>query len=190
MVHLQEDPRIVRTRSLIIEAFLELVQEKDFEAISVKDITERATINRATFYRHFPDKYLLLEHILDQMMENKGFEKLKEQPSLDEAAFRLLLDCFYKLIEALKVAFGRNYPTVTLLMERMIKDKLITIISTFIPLEHADQKKIVASMLVMSIHSATCYWISGNKSIPQEKFIDTVLPFLMGAVSGISPVGK
>ena len=41
MEHLQEDPRIVRTRNLIIDAYLELINEKDFESVTVKDITVR-----------------------------------------------------------------------------------------------------------------------------------------------------
>ena len=51
------DPRVKRTRKLLQQAFLELFQEKGFASISIQDITERATVNRATFYAHFPDKY-------------------------------------------------------------------------------------------------------------------------------------
>lgn len=55
------DPRFVRTRRLIMDAFLLLSTKKDFKNISIKDITSEATINRATFYYHFMDKYDLLE---------------------------------------------------------------------------------------------------------------------------------
>ena len=54
------DPRVKRTRALIQQAFAELLQEKGFQAITVKDITQRAEVNRATFYAHFPDKFELL----------------------------------------------------------------------------------------------------------------------------------
>lgn len=60
------DPRIKRTRSLIEQAFLELLGEKGFQTITVQDITNRAEINRATFYSHFPDKYALLDHSIRQ----------------------------------------------------------------------------------------------------------------------------
>jgi AcrR family transcriptional regulator len=55
------DPRVKRTRNLIQQAFLELLTEKDFHSISVQDITERAEVNRATFYAHFADKFALLD---------------------------------------------------------------------------------------------------------------------------------
>jgi AcrR family transcriptional regulator len=55
------DPRIVRTRKLLQQALVKLMKEKEFDAISVQDIAEEATINRATFYDHYPDKFALLE---------------------------------------------------------------------------------------------------------------------------------
>lgn len=55
------DPRIRRTRRLLQEALKTLMQTKSFEEISVQDITEAATVNRATFYDHYTDKYSLLE---------------------------------------------------------------------------------------------------------------------------------
>jgi AcrR family transcriptional regulator len=55
------DPRIRRTRLLLQEALSSLVQTKAFDEISVQDISEAATVNRATFYDHYTDKYSLLE---------------------------------------------------------------------------------------------------------------------------------
>jgi AcrR family transcriptional regulator len=63
------DLRIKRTRKLIRDALVELIDEKGFDAISVQDIAERAMINRATFYRHFTDKYELLERCMDDVWE-------------------------------------------------------------------------------------------------------------------------
>lgn len=186
MEHSEEDPRIIRTRNLIIDAFLDLIKEKDFNTISVKDITEQATINRATFYRHFTDKYILLEKILNQMMKNIGIEQIQERTELDEETFKILVNAFSKLVEELKQTFGRNYHTVIIVMESEIKDKLIDIISTFIQLENIEQRKIIATMFVTSIYSATCSWISKNKIISYKTFLSTILPFLMGAVSQLS----
>ena len=47
------DPRVERTRRAIKDAFRELVCEKDAGRITVKELTERAGINRKTFYLHF-----------------------------------------------------------------------------------------------------------------------------------------
>ena len=55
------DPRILRTRKLLQQALVKLMEKKEFDAISVQDIAEEATINRATFYDHYPDKFALLE---------------------------------------------------------------------------------------------------------------------------------
>ena len=55
------DPRIRRTRELLQHSLARLLETKEFEKISVHDITDAATLNRATFYAHYPDKFALLE---------------------------------------------------------------------------------------------------------------------------------
>ena len=55
------DPRIVRTRKLLQGALGTLMRTKSFDGISVRDITEAATVNRSTFYDHYTDKYALLD---------------------------------------------------------------------------------------------------------------------------------
>jgi AcrR family transcriptional regulator len=55
------DPRIRRTRVLLQQALAKLLETKEFDKISVQDIAEAATVNRATFYDHYTDKFSLLE---------------------------------------------------------------------------------------------------------------------------------
>src|ERR1700681_4588461 len=62
-----EDVRVRRTRKLLQQAFIELTMEKGFAALTVRDITERAMVNRSTFYRHYLDKYDLLEQYMNEV---------------------------------------------------------------------------------------------------------------------------
>ena len=64
------DPRILRTRHLIKEAFVDLLQEMDIEKMSVSRIAERATISRVTFYLHYRDMPDMLEKMADDMIED------------------------------------------------------------------------------------------------------------------------
>ena len=52
-----EDRRVRRTKQLIKQSLIELMHEKPFKDITVKDITERADLNRGTFYLHYVDIY-------------------------------------------------------------------------------------------------------------------------------------
>jgi AcrR family transcriptional regulator len=58
------DPRILRTRQMLTCALGELLTEKEFADISVQEISDRSTVNRATFYDHFPDKFALLDGMI------------------------------------------------------------------------------------------------------------------------------
>ncbi|WP_054025696.1 TetR/AcrR family transcriptional regulator [Bacillus sp. FJAT-28004] len=62
------DPRVLRTRQLIRDAFIDLLQEIELEKITVNRITERATINRVTFYLHYRDIPEMLEKMADDMI--------------------------------------------------------------------------------------------------------------------------
>ncbi len=64
-----DDLRIQRTRQFIRDAFLELLERKQFEKIRVTDITEAAMVNRSTFYRHYRDKYDLADCLQEEMIE-------------------------------------------------------------------------------------------------------------------------
>ena len=80
----QTDLRIRRTHKFLQEAMIELITVKGFDAITVGDIAERAMINRATFYRHYQDKYDLVANIFEetanQLVENmKPFHKGTDQ---------------------------------------------------------------------------------------------------------------
>ncbi|MGE8081290.1 TetR/AcrR family transcriptional regulator [Peribacillus loiseleuriae] len=69
------DRRIIRTKRMIRDALTELMEEKGFDGITVRDLTEKADINRGTFYLHYRDKYDLLEK-----SENEIFQELEDLP--------------------------------------------------------------------------------------------------------------
>src|ERR1700758_154288 len=55
------DPRVLRSRQMLMEALLRLLNRKEFDDISIQEIADEATLNRATFYLHSPDKNALLQ---------------------------------------------------------------------------------------------------------------------------------
>src|SRR5580698_9078884 len=59
------DPRILRSRQMLMEALATLLIRKEFDDISVQEIADEATLNRATFYLHYPDKNALLQAMTD-----------------------------------------------------------------------------------------------------------------------------
>lgn len=68
------DRRIQKSKEAIIDAFISLMTEKNFEQISINEIADRANVNRGTVYLHYVDKYDLLDQCiethLNQLFEN------------------------------------------------------------------------------------------------------------------------
>jgi AcrR family transcriptional regulator len=61
--------RVRRTQKLLREALIELIEERGFDALTVGEITERAMVSRAGFYRNYQDKYDLVEQIFAEAMQ-------------------------------------------------------------------------------------------------------------------------
>ena len=66
----QLDPRVRRTRKWLQRALSELIEEKDYQSISIAEITDRADVARPTFYLHYNSKDDLLLSFLDEMFDN------------------------------------------------------------------------------------------------------------------------
>ncbi len=66
------DPRKIRTRQLLRSAFIDLIREKGFDAVSIQDITDRGGLNRATFYLHYRDKHDLMTTLMTEVLDKLG----------------------------------------------------------------------------------------------------------------------
>jgi len=100
-----QDLRIVRTRKMLRDAMIALAIQKGFANITINDIVGLAMVNRATFYRHYQDKYDLVESYLDELYTelnaaptsphpgepNPGLVKLFEHIRENEAFYRAML---------------------------------------------------------------------------------------------------
>ena len=99
----KQDRRSQRTRHLVSSAFVELLREKGYAAITVSDIIERANIGRSTFYSHYRDKDDLFVGELDRVIESLG----NQNPGPKEMPFFPSLGLFrhigeeYELYKAL-----------------------------------------------------------------------------------------
>lgn len=74
MTEKNTDLRIIKTRTALSNALMELLNKKSFDEIKVVDICEMAQVHRTTFYKHFEDKYHLLNYvtnvIINELLES------------------------------------------------------------------------------------------------------------------------
>lgn len=94
-----EDRRVRRTKQLIKQSLIELMHEKPFKDITVKDITERADLNRGTFYLHYVDIYDLLSKIEDETLQAIEEMMLDYRCKINMPSCYELLDELFSYIE-------------------------------------------------------------------------------------------
>jgi AcrR family transcriptional regulator len=68
MTQPESNLRVKRMQKLLREALIELIEERSFEALTIGELTERAMVSRAAFYRNYQDKYDLVEQIFGEAM--------------------------------------------------------------------------------------------------------------------------
>lgn len=119
------DLRIRRTHKLLFDALTLLLSEKSFDNITITDICEKAMVHRTTFYKHFEDKYHLLDSLISQLVQNFE-EKSTEQTPVDNPRqyyvnlFRLLLEHMQENIKMYSVGLLNNGSTIKVLQKIVV----------------------------------------------------------------------
>lgn len=123
------DPRVRRTRQLLLDALGALLGSRDFESITVQDIAARATVNRATFYAHFEDKYALLDSLIHERFLQAVAGKLPALPSLSRSTLYTLTVVVFELLGQVdghcRPADQKTKPSLDAALQREIKLTLL-----------------------------------------------------------------
>ena len=91
----KEDRRVRRTKKLLTQALTQLLQEKQINEITVKELTDLADMNRGTFYLYYKDMFDMLEKIEDGMFEAlDAIISLHEHDDVSQQTKPILLDLF------------------------------------------------------------------------------------------------
>src|SRR6266700_6427450 len=86
-----QDRRVRRTQQLLAEALIALTLEKGYETVTIRDITKRADVGYATFFRHYRDKDELLKDVLDVVLAELTARLCAPLPASDPLTTGILL---------------------------------------------------------------------------------------------------
>lgn len=110
----KEDKRILKTKQLIKNTFSKLLDEKEFEKITISEIANNAMISKGTFYYHYEDKYDFVQKLIDEMIEEYKEHMIKrlnkEYIKSDEYVSELLIFMNTKLFPEFSLIKKINIP--------------------------------------------------------------------------------
>ena len=181
------DPRIKRTRQVIVQSFDELIKEKGFQSLSVQDITTRAGINRATFYAHFPDKYDLLEQAIQQ-----NFRHEIEKRMLNACQFSMinLKNLIMAVCEFLNDTHGPcplGEHQFQSLVEGQVRSQIYGLINHWlenIPLSKVNPqtRESAATAASWALYGLANEWNLSKQRQPLDEYSEQVLPLLTSSL--------
>ncbi|CQR55861.1 TetR/AcrR family transcriptional regulator [Paenibacillus riograndensis] len=182
----EADPRVIRTRRLLQDAFAALLQEKDFESITVRDIAERATVNRTTFYAHFVDKFEMLEAKLMESFMTIINRRISGHEVLNEETLQSIFLGVCDFHKGLSIMCKRRYTSLGLVFENQIKEKIQTLILSFIDKDKMQSGpnaqfliNTASIMLSWGMYGAAYVWNNEGCPISAESFVKQTMPLLM-----------
>ncbi len=186
LVNLQ-DPRVLRTRQLIREAFSELLRSKGFDAISIKDIAQNATINRATFYAHYEDKYALLDETIEQAFHGMIPEEVMLSREFTfEICEQLILMTHSYIVDFYQICRMDSKSIAKLVDEKIKKMLEQTIESIFLKEENyqlpAYDIKIISAMTSSAIYGGAYRWFTDGENDRPDLLVKIVRPYVMNAL--------
>jgi AcrR family transcriptional regulator len=185
------DPRVKRTRHLLQQAFWELMHEKGFSAISIQDIAERATLNRATFYSHFDDKYQLLDSIVREQFQQMVTKDLPPAPTWEESTLRILIRAvleFFRAFHTCPTSASLN-PLVEQAVQRELSHLFVTWLNQAPTVEPARSvsKELLAVTTSWAIFGAAGQWSRDTQAMSAEHMTDALLAVVAEGVAFFTP---
>jgi len=187
------DPRVRRTRKLLQQAFLELLQEKNFASISIQDITKRATVNRATFYAHFADKYALMDAIIREQFREVVASRLLSAPCWSARCLRLLIAAVFDYLDEFHSHCKPTDSQFDPLLERVVQQELAEILLSW--LEQARiagarppvRAETMASVMSWAIFGTAAEWSRSERVLSIEEITTQVFLTLTEGGAHLAP---
>lgn len=181
------DKRITKSRKLIQDAFLSLANKSPFENITVKDISERANVNRATFYAHFKDKYDLLDSFISDEFMTIVSSRISPDAKLNEKTLRDLIFIMCDYHKTVGTSYIRLYKSANMLIDMRVQLKLQDIVQNMLnntrtcSKNEEEKLELITVMMSSGIYCATKRWHSkGNLKYASaiSALADEILSFM------------
>lgn len=174
----KQDRRAIRSKRMIMEAWRELILEKDYKKISVNDIVKRADIGRATFYAHFDDKEALSRFMFSQLLAQieSEIQAILDENEAQENTYQNLVPslALFRIAEEKHRWFKMNgtNPTtgLTMLVHPLVK-RLETKLNemNLSTSDHELPTHISALYLVSGLISILTDWVMDDMPVPPEE---------------------
>ncbi len=169
------DPRIRRTRQMLFQAFQDLLAEKSFDQISVQDVSERSTLNRATFYDHFTDKFALLEAMIGERFSMLIEARMAGSEGTCEASLRQLILAACDFLAEVSSGCQKHQRQFEPFVESQVKTILYEFLLEGIKRHKNKNPELKATMVSWAIAGAALQW-SREKKTSADQLADAVLP--------------
>jgi len=176
-----DDPRVKRTRQLLVQAFNDLLDEKrNLYSISVHDIATRASVNRATFYAHFEDKFAFLEYWMTEKFQIIIQQRLPEDSAFSKDNLQVLVRTIFQFLVRFRQYLTPGDKQFEPMLEKAMQKELYRILLRWLksePIRSIPLEKLEATALVVSwgVFGSALQWSRETQIRSLESMVEHVI---------------
>lgn len=187
------DPRVRRSRQMLHEAMASLLRKKSFEDISIQDIAEESTLNRATFYSHYPDKHTLLQCMIGGRFQELMARRDVKLGSCEGALKALALTTCDFLLETSRATCGGKAQ-----LEGSVQAAIVAVLRAILNEGLAHRKlngtvsaELVTSTVAWAIFGAANTWVQNPERCSAEHMSEAIDRLLSSILhSAVAPASN
>ena len=162
------DKRTVRTRKKLQQALIELLMDRDYESLSIRDITDRAQVGYATFFRHYTGKDDLLTHAFQESVaELKHLLQSMGSSASPEEEGRLIFDHIAANSDLYRV-FLRGEGTQTL-VDETVRESVKELVMRYARYTPTIPAAILANHVAASVIALIKWWLRNDMPVTPER---------------------
>ncbi len=178
----KEDARVKKTKAKLLETFKNMLMENPFEDITVNEICNSADIRRATFYKHFDDKYAFLAYFVGSLREE--FDAGLKKRIKPDTTFTYYTEYIRSVVEFLT----ENEQIVKNVLKSSVLPTLVNVIQkrnyedTCARLRESVKEgmnlpasvEITAAMMTGAVSSTILFWFESGRQISPEQLVEEI----------------
>lgn len=181
----KQDLRIRKTYLALTKTLLQMLEEMPFEQVTVNELCNRAMVRRATFYKHFADKYEFFTFVVREIQQEFS-ERNAPDAAEPKFFYRNTIQAIFDFVDENRVlvasimksnAFPVLLDMVSEQTARSVREKLEQDVRA--GAEFPGSPVILAQLFTGALISTVKWWVTEKERIPKEQIVEQVATLLL-----------
>jgi len=182
----KQDPRVQRSRKLLVEAFRALIGEDSYADVSVAEIAQRARVNRGTFYAHFTDKEDLAKTMLREDLIEALSPHFSRKTPLNAEHLTRVGEVLFEFVGRLLLSCPTQVDAFLPVLTKTMQESIQTLVGDWIDFDRSalarfpsHDKEAITTVITWSLYGGALRWSARIDRPPARQAVQEIVTLLL-----------